>query len=342
MRKMKTIRLSAFLAAFFITLTALSSPAFAGAEIIDLESVQSAVLQEVGEIEEGTLAAAEESADGMEGAAAETDGSYDYEDEGGSGPYTNNRGIVFYMPYIEDTSERVFDYAELLDDSAEESLRSRIAELEDKKDCVIVILTSSRVPRDAYYGNKTSMLYAEQFFMDLTGYSQETDVDGFLFLLDMNNRIIYTVGAGRFKGEKYVDFEEEVYNAAVPGMRSGDYPQVCEQFLDAVDRLENVAYAAIPTFTSLIVSAVLTLIVLLVLLSKHNSSQPVNNAKIAVKTMNYRGLGHHAVFLGKRTNQRRIERSGSSGGGGGFSGGSHSGGGFSGGGGGFSGGGGHF
>lgn len=260
----------------------------------------------------------------------------------GSGPYTTNNGTVIYMPAIEDTSERVFDYAELLSPSEEDALRARIAELEPKKDCVLVILTSSSIPRDAYYGNKTSMLYAEQFFMDLTGYTNTHDVDGFLFLLDMNNRVIYTVGAGRFKGEKYVEFEEEVYEKAVPGMQAGDYAEVCGQFLEAVFRLENVLYVAIPTLASLIASAIITLVSLVVVLAKHSSSQPVNNARIAVKTMNYRGQGHQVIFLGKRTNQRRIERSSGGGGGGGFSGGSHGGGGFSGGGGGFSGGGGHF
>ena len=75
------------------------------------------------------------------------------------------------------------------------------------------------------------------------------------------------------------------------------------------------------------------------LLAKHSSSQPVNNAKIAVKTLNFRQTGHNAIFLGKHTSQRRIVKEHHSSGGGGFSGGTHSGGGFSGGGGGFSGGG---
>ena len=60
---------------------------------------------------------------------------------------------------------------------------------------------------------------AEQFFMDLTGYSNTKDVDGFIFTLDMNNRLIYTAGAGRYKTEKYVDFAEEIYNDALYGMR---------------------------------------------------------------------------------------------------------------------------
>ena len=256
----------------------------------------------------------------------------------GSGPYTTNNGTVIYMPYVEDNSQRVYDYADLLTTSEEKSLSDYIAELEGKKKCEIIILTSSDIPLDISYGNETSMKYAEQFYMD----NSITD-DGLIFLLDMNNRMIWTAGSGKYKAEKYVDFEEKVYNDVLDGMRNQRYYDVCNTFLKDVYKLDNVAYALMPTPFSLIISAVLSLITLVSLLAKHSSSQPVNNAKIAVKTLNFRQTGHNAIFLGKHTSQRRIVKEHhSSGGGGGFSGGTHSGGGFSGGGGGFSGGGGHF
>ena len=40
----------------------------------------------------------------------------------GSGPYTTNNGTVIYMPYVEDNSQRVYDYADLLTTSEEKSL----------------------------------------------------------------------------------------------------------------------------------------------------------------------------------------------------------------------------
>ncbi len=256
----------------------------------------------------------------------------------GSGPYTTNNDTVIYMPYVEDNSQRVYDYADLLTTSEEKSLSDYIAELEGKKKCEIMILTSTDIPLDINYGTETSMKYAEQFYMD----NSITD-DGFIFLLDMNNKIIWTAGSGKYKAEKYVDFEEKVYNDVLDGMKNQRYYDVCNTFLKDVYKLDNVAYAMMPTPFSLIISAVLSLITLVSLLAKHSSSQPVNNAKIAVKTLNFRQTGHNAIFLGKHTSQRRIVKEHhSSGGGGGFSGGTHSGGGFSGGGGGFSGGGGHF
>ena len=255
----------------------------------------------------------------------------------GSGPYTTNNGTVIYMPYVEDNSQRVYDYADLLTTSEEQSLSDYIAELEGKKKCEIMILTSTDIPLDINYGNETSMKYAEQFYMD-----NSITEDGLIFLLDMNNRMIWTAGSGKYKAEKYVDFEEKVYNDVLDGMRNQQYYDVCNTFLKDVYKLDNVAYAMMPTPFSLIISAVLSLITLVSLLAKHSSSQPVNNAKIAVKTLNFRQTGHNAIFLGKHTSHRRIVKEHHSSGGGGFSGGTHSGGGFSGGGGGFSGGGGHF
>ena len=256
----------------------------------------------------------------------------------GSGPYTTNNGTVIYMPYVEDNSQRVYDYADLLTDSEEASLSDYIAELERKKKCEIMILTSSDIPLDISYGNETSMKYAEQFYMD----NSITD-DGLIFLLDMNNRMIWTAGSGKYKAEKYVNFEETVYNDVLNGMRDQRYYDVCNTFLKDVYKLDNIGYAMIPTPFSLIISGVLALITLVSLLARHKTSQPANNAKIAVRTLNFRQTGHNAIFLGKHTSQRRIVKENhSSGGGGGFSGGTHSGGGFSGGGGGGSGGGGHF
>ena len=241
------------------------------------------------------------------------------------------------MPYVEDNSQRVYDYADLLTDSEEASLSDYIAELERKKKCEIMILTSSDIPLDISYGNETSMKYAEQFYMD----NSVTD-DGLIFLLDMNNRMIWTAGSGKYKAEKYVNFEETVYNDVLDGMRNQRYYDVCNTFLKDVYKLDNIGYAMIPTPFSLIISGVLALITLVSLLARHKTSQPANNAKIAVRTLNFRQTGHNAIFLGKHTSQRRIVKENHSSGGGGFSGGTHSGGGFSGGGGGFSGGGGHF
>ena len=259
------------------------------------------------------------------------------ENNDGDDTYISNNGTVFRIPRPADKTARVYDYAGLFTDAQKEALTKKIRSIEESKKADIVILTSRDVPKDAYDSMETTMRYARQFLVD-NGFAENS----FVCLLDMNNRMIWTAGSGKYKAEKYVDFEEKVYNDVLDGMRNQRYYDVCNTFLKDVYKLDNVAYAMMPTPFSLIISAVLSLITLVSLLAKHSSSQPVNNAKIAVKTLNFRQTGHNAIFLGKHTSQRRIVKEHHSSGGGGFSGGTHSGGGFSGGGGGFSGGGGHF
>ena len=167
-------------------------------------------------------------------------------------------------------------------------------------------------------------------------------IDGDIFMIDKKNNVLWTAGHGKYKDKIYVGFASDVYDVAMPYLRDRDFYGGANAFLTELHKLENVAVALIPTFGSLIVSALLSLAGIVILLSKHKSSQPVNNAKIAVKTLNYRQAGHRAIFLGTRKSSRTIPKSSGSGGGGGFSGGTSSGGGFSGGGSGFSGGGGHF
>lgn len=256
----------------------------------------------------------------------------------GSGPWTSNNGTEFYMPYVEDNTARVYDYADLLTEAGEAALTERILEVQSQKGCDIFILTSNVVPSDLNYETTTSAQYLEQFYMD-NGFTD----DCLAMIIDMNNRVIYTMGHGKYAADKYVDFHSKVYDDALEYAASGDYYGAILEFIEDVYRLENVWAAAVPTAGSLIVSLILSVFTILGLVGKHSLAQPVHNAKIAVKAKHYRKVASNSVFLGKNVTSHRIVRNtDSGGGGGGFSGGTHSGGGFSGGGGSFSGGGGHF
>ncbi|MBQ0060132.1 MAG: hypothetical protein KBS83_09330, partial [Lachnospiraceae bacterium] len=101
--------------------------------------------------------------------------------------------------------------------------------------------------------------------------------------------------------------------------------------------LENVLYALIPTFWSLVISLIVALIVCGSLVGKHEISKPSRQTVPPVNASNIKHPHHNVIMTGKHHSVRHIPKSkGSSGGG--FSGGSFS----SGGGGSFSGGGGHF
>ena len=349
MKRIRTLCLSAALASAMLIGSAL--PVFASRDLTLLE-----------ESGESTVTASEstqaEDSTGTEGALHEigsqsaddlyTQGSDYASDQGtqdykelshmtGSGPYTSNNGTTFYMPVVTDFNQRVFDYADLFSDSDEKTLLEKLAKVEKEKNCEVMIITSLDVPEDAYYGTETTQKYTEQFYMD-----NADQMDGFIFMIDMKNNVLWTAGHGKYKDKKYVDFASDVYDEAMPYLRDRDFYGGANAFLTELHKLENLVVALIPTFGSVIVSSLLALAGIVILLSKHKSSQPVNNAKIAVKTLNYRQAGHRAIFLGTRKTSRAIPKSSGSGGGGGFSGGTSSGGGFSGGGSGFSGGGGHF
>ncbi len=284
-------------------------------------------------------AAAEEAAPASDAVFIKDPAEAEAENTDGDDTYVSNSGEVFQIPRIDNPEERVFDYAGLFSTGEENALRSRILEMQKKKKADIVILTSETVPEDYYYGTETTMKYAEQFLMD-NGFRE----DALIFIIDMNNRVLWTAGHGKYAAEKYVKYEEKVYDAAMYNAKNGDYYGAANAFLDETHKLGNRLYAAKPTFLSLLFSVVLTLMSILGLEAKHSGAQPSKAHTPAVKTNGYKTLSHREQYLGTRRSVRHIPRrtESSGGGGGGFSGGSHSGGGFSGGGGGFSGGGGKF
>ena len=138
---------------------------------------------------------------------------------------------------------------------------------------------------------------------------------------------------------------ENFYNDIHDDMTNGNYYFVCDRYITYIHRFRNIAYALIPTPLSLVISAVMSILVLLGLVARHKSTQPSKATQIPIKTLDYRRTGHTRRFLGKNVMTRVLPKNDPprGGGGGGFSGGhSSGGGGFSGHAGGSSGGGGHF
>ena len=274
-----------------------------------------------------------------------TDGSLDgtefYQEETVSekdpGEYvTAPNGYAYTAPRVPDNTLKIYDFADLLTDSEEASLKNDIARAEKSRDCTVLVLTTRNTEIDPNYDVAVTRAYAEDFY---EANSKGLKKDAWILCIDMKNRVIYTVGYGRFAKEKYVDFTKDVYNDVVEYASAGRYADVVRTFARDVYKLDNWVNALIPTALSLAISAGLALLAMVVLLSKHKAAEPVNVGQTAVKVLNRQRLGHDVVFLGKNTTSRRITRdSGGGGGSGGFSGGMHtSGGGHT-----TSGGGGHF
>lgn len=258
--------------------------------------------------------------------------------EQGSGPYTSNDGTVFYMP-VADQSRIIYDYADLFTDEQEEELTESLSNISDEKSAEVMVLTSTDIPKDINYGMETTQKYAEEFM-----YENAIADDRTILIMDMNNRVVAVYGQGRFYGDdKFVNMANKFYNDVIDEMVAADYVSVVNQYITYMHRFRNITYAMIPTPMSLGISAILSLITLVILSINHKSTQPSKATQIPVKTLNYKRLRHDSKFLGTTVTHRVIPKPDRSGGGGGFSGGhSSGGGGFSGHAGGSSGGGGHF
>ena len=258
------------------------------------------------------------------------------ENNDGDDVYVSNTGVRFRIPRITNRAERVFDYAGILSENVKSSLREKIAEQQERLKCDVVILTSSDVPEDADYGSETSQKYCRQFLID-----NPFREDAFCFLIDLNNRVMWTAGGGRFAKQKYVKLSQIVYDACLPYAKEADYDSVAGVFIDKLSRVDNPLAAAVPTPMSLLISAGISFIGILLFVYNHRSSQPSVRNTPEIRVNQYKRKNHAEHYLGTVMTRHRISKGSGGGGGGGFSGGISSGG-FSSGGGSFSGGGGKF
>ena len=252
------------------------------------------------------------------------------------GVYTTApNGYAYTAPQVEDNTQYLYDFAGIIPDDEEPALREKLASTADRRDCALLVVTTDKTDTDPDYGTAVTRAYAEDFYeANAEGLSE----DAWILCIDMNNRVIMTVGYGRFAKEKYVAFTEEVYDDVVGFASEGAYRRVVETFASDVYKLDNWSYAMIPTVGSLMISLAAMVVVLVVVLLRHKSASPKVNSRIPVDLVNPKERDQHVRPMGRHVTSHRIEKSSGSSSGGGFSGGmGTSGGGHS-----TSGGGGHF
>ena len=139
--------------------------------------------------------------------------------------------------------QRVFDEAGLFSETEKEELEQRIAELRDEYKYDFVILTSENVQYSDSdsEAEQYSTAYADDFY-DQNGFGYGENKDGFLFFIDMSNRMptISTCG-------KMIDIVndarlEALLDASYNGLGSGDYAGAC---LDVLALLEKDVKAGV-------------------------------------------------------------------------------------------------
>lgn len=252
--------------------------------------------------------------------------------------YTTNSDEQVTIPKVSSDGNRIYDYASLFSEKEERTLadRKEKAERAQKAQFIILTLTSSQIPQDAEGGTETTEKYTEQFYIDNDFFN-----DAVLLTVDMNNRVLWVTGHGKYAGDKFVSYTKKIYERINGAASDGDYMKAAETFISMMADYQSVAAAIRPTGVSLIVSVIVTLAVMIILFSMQASAAPSERNAPQIPTKDYRVAAHDVMYTGTHRTVRHIPKN-NSGSGGDFTGGTSSGGGFSGGGGNFSGGGGHF
>lgn len=183
-------------------------------------------------------------------------------------------------------SETVFDYADLLTESEEDTFR-KYSEKFEKYDVSVIFLTTNDTE------GKSSKVYSDNFYDN-----NHFRPDGVLFMIDMDNREIYINTVG-----KYIDILTELdisqaldssYIHATHGDYALCFTKMSKSIGSEIENYENPILGAMRfSLPTLLIMIFVTIIVIIVLISKHNRA----NKKTA---------GEHYVGSDFRVNNRNV------------------------------------
>ena len=125
----------------------------------------------------------------------------------------------------------VYDQADLLTDEEEQEFQSYAESMKDIWKMNFMVVTTD----DAE--GKSSMEYADDFYD--SHFPEESEVDGMLYLLDMDNREIYLSTSGLAIRYLTDDRVESVLDAAFEYVADGDYYGTFQAFFDASEKFLN-------------------------------------------------------------------------------------------------------
>ena len=170
---------------------------------------------------------------------------------------------------ILDIQTRVVDMAELLDDSEEASLLSKLDEISERQKLDVVVVTVNTLD------GKTPMDYADDFY-DYNGYGFGEQYDGVLLLVSIEDRDwwISTSGYGITAfTDAGIEYISEKFLSDLSSGNYADaftkYAELCDEFITQARTGEpydtnNMPKGPFKVFTSLFISLIVGLIVALV------------------------------------------------------------------------------
>lgn len=195
---------------------------------------------------------------------------------------------------IVDTSEKIYDYADLLSESEETDLFSQIQEYINTYEMDMAVVTIEE-------NNKLSaMAYADDFY-DYNDFGIGTDKSGVLFLIDMENREMWISTTG-YAISIYTDSRiDSILDYAYNKISTEDYNGCVEQFIKYAKYYANLGSSYQSTSGhegynkvqnnlsvfikgSLIISLIVTIIYIIIGLATHTKPKKQQNANLYISS----------------------------------------------------------
>lgn len=218
---------------------------------------------------------------------------------------------------------RLVDDADLLTDSEESDLLSKLDEISERQYCDVAIVTVDSLD------GKTARAYADDFF-DYNGYGMGNDDSGILLLISMEYRdwAISTYGFGI---QAFTDAGQEyITEQILPDLSDGNYAASFNQFAALADRFLTQAktgnpydYGNLPkgplsllwTLVAIGAGLLIAWIIVSIMKSSLKSVQPKNNASDYVRNGSMHLTVAQDMFLYRTVSRSARPKSSSSSGG---------------------------
>lgn len=234
--------------------------------------------------------------------------------------------LLFAVPVLADTGpeQKVYDQAGLFTEQEAAQLQEYAAQLTAENNAAFVVVTTNE-------NNEVSgQEYADRFLLEdyygqTPGDSDYGQVDGMLFLIDMDTRnyVLSTVGSiYTAMGQDAVD---DLLDEAYDDMKAGNYYEASYGAIkDAAEYLQAFEDAGVwlPIVIGIIGAIIITIIVVVILVTQSRRSKVATEAGAYLMQDSVHISGNREIMTGTHTTTIPIPKDNDSGGGGG-GGGSH-------------------
>ena len=234
----------------------------------------------------------------------------------------SNRNIILTTPSV-DESEKVYDFANLLDENEEKLILNSINEFISKYDMDMVIVTIDSNPR--YSAQK----FSDDFY-DYNSFGKNKTRDGLLFIIDLDTRNFYISTTGEAIRVFSDDRIESILDYSEPYMKDGSYYEAISSFVQwsssyakkgvpesnknsYIDDNGNIVYyTKINYLLSVFISGIITFIVITILVNRNKMIKRASNANLYLDKSSLNITSRNDAFL--TTHTTSVSLSSSSGG----------------------------